>query len=223
MRVGRSSAAASGSPSPGGAASERQLHVLEEHAPHQRVAVRMEARRGEPEQPIARRGSRARRRGGSSRRRRRRTRPDRTRRRRRSPAAPRSRRRAARSPPPGSRRRCRRSPARRRRPPACPTRSSRGRTAARRRRRTRSFTFIATRSMPDGVVPAGQERQLQLGAHAVGARHQQRLACSAAGSAHRPAKPPRSVITSGRSVRRTCGLMRSTSVSPASMSTPASR
>ena len=42
----------------------------------------------------------------------------------------------------------------------------------------------------DRVVAPGQERELQLGADAVGARHQQRLAV-ARGMAHRPAKPPR--------------------------------
>ena len=222
MRVGRSSAARERLVQPGRRRVQRQLHVLEEHAPHQRVAVGVEPRRRQPEQPIAGADGARRRRGGSSRRRRRRTRPGRIRRRRRSPAARRSRRRSARSRPPGSRRRCRRSPARRRRRPACPRRSSRGTAAARRRRRP-VVDVHRDQVDADRVVPAGQERQLQLGADAVGARHQQRLACSGSGSAHRPAKPPRSVITSGRSVRRTCGLMRSTSASPASMSTPAPR
>src|SRR3954466_13376450 len=41
--------------------------------------------------------------------------------------------------------------------------------------------------------------------------------------AHSPAKPPRPPSTSRRMVRLTCGLIRSTRLSPASMSTPASR
>src|SRR5690606_15940651 len=44
-----------------------------------------------------------------------------------------------------------------------------------------------------------------------------------AGSAHRPAKPPTSATTSGMRVLFASGLMRSTSSSPESMSTPASR
>src|SRR6478672_1688657 len=41
--------------------------------------------------------------------------------------------------------------------------------------------------------------------------------------ANSPPNPPSPPITSGRMVRAACGLMRSTSSSPASMSTPASR
>ncbi len=43
------------------------------------------------------------------------------------------------------------------------------------------------------------------------------------GTAHSPAKPPTSARTSGMRVIFANGLMRSTSSSPASMSTPASR
>ena len=46
---------------------------------------------------------------------------------------------------------------------------------------------------------------------------------SAAASSTSAPKPPMPASTSGRCVRRTSGLMRSTSSSPASMSTPASR
>jgi hypothetical protein len=63
------------------------------------------------------------------------------------------------------------------------------------------------------------ERELELGADAVGARDQDRLA----EFFRDPAQRAEAADASGRSVRRACGLIASTSASPASMSTPASR
>ena len=110
-----------------------------------------------------------------------------------------------------------------RRRPACPRRSSPGTAAARRPTppcRSRSWR-------PDRCPPCRacrlSEGQLQLGAHAVGAGHQHRILVALGQARTGRRSRPGSVNTSGRKVRLTCGLMRSTSSSPASMSTPASR
>ena len=74
----------------------------------------------------------------------------------------------------------------------------------------------------DRVVAVERERELELGAHAVGAGDEHRLPVALRSSTSAP-KPPMPASTSGRIVRFANGLMRSTSASPASMSTPASR
>ena len=76
---------------------------------------------------------------------------------------------------------------------------------------------------PDGVVPAGQERDPQLGPDAVRRRHEYGLAVRAGERGRSPAKAPMSPSTSGRYVARAHGASRRTASSPASMSTPAAR
>ena len=75
----------------------------------------------------------------------------------------------------------------------------------------------------DGVVAVERERELELGAHAVGAGRPAPVRDSACAISNSAPKPPMPASTSGRIVRLANGLMRSTSASPASMSTPASR
>jgi hypothetical protein len=74
----------------------------------------------------------------------------------------------------------------------------------------------------DAVVPVQLLRQLQLGADAVGAGHQHRLAVLARQVEQR-AESAQSAHHLGAVVRAPAVLMRSTSSLPASMSTPASR
>ena len=73
----------------------------------------------------------------------------------------------------------------------------------------------------DGVVDAGHEGDAQLGADAVGARHEHRIAAARAPSRNRPPNDPRSDRTPGVKVPRASRLMRRTTSLPASMSTPA--
>ena len=75
----------------------------------------------------------------------------------------------------------------------------------------------------DAVVAAGVDGEAQLGAHAIRAGHQHRFAV-----ALRQADQRAKAADPGKHLRAhacgvTMGLMRSTSASPASMSTPASR
>ena len=106
---------------------------------------------------------------------------------------------------------------------ACRTRNSRERTAARRPARGRRSTLIATRSMPTVSWRVEGERELELGADAVGARDQHRLLVLLRDLAQRAEaadarRALRAAACAGQS-----GLIASTSASPASMSTPASR
>ena len=76
----------------------------------------------------------------------------------------------------------------------------------------------------DGVVAAGLDGELELGADAVGAGDQHRVLVAARLEVEQGAE----AADAGRAPRRAwssrrAGLMRSTSASPASMSTPASR
>ena len=183
---------------PAGARRARSFVCVEEHPPRQRVAVGVEARRGQPEHRRRRWMSRPSTQRAAARRRRRRSRPGRTRPRRRSPGS------SAVSPPSSAQPACRQPSAmpgdhaaRRRRRPACRRRSSRGRTAARRRRQA-VVDAHGDQVDADRVVPPGQEGQLELGADAVGARHQQRLAVAAwAARTGRRSRPDRR-CTSGR-------------------------
>ena len=73
----------------------------------------------------------------------------------------------------------------------------------------------------DRVVPAGHERDLQLRADAVRARHEHRLAeARRRSSLKRPPNDPISDSTPGVNVARASDLMRRTVSLPASMSTP---
>jgi hypothetical protein len=85
-----------------------------------------------------------------------------------------------------------------------------------------SLTLIATRSWPTVSWRFELEGQLELGADAVGAGHQHRLAEFLRHFEQR-AEAADAGQHLGRMVRFASGLMRSTSASPASISTPASR
>ena len=71
-----------------------------------------------------------------------------------------------------------------------------------------------------GVVDAGHEGHSQLGADAVGARHQHRIRMAADESENRPPNDPISESTPGVKVRFASERMRRTTSLPASMSTP---
>ncbi len=85
-----------------------------------------------------------------------------------------------------------------------------------------SLTLIATRSMPTESWRPSVNASLSfvptpsVPATSTGSRKRLPISTSAP-------KPPMPASTSGRIVRLANGLMRSTSASPASMSTPASR
>ena len=71
-------------------------------------------------------------------------------------------------------------------------------------------------------MTAGRERDLELGAHAVGAGDQARV-FEPRGAREQPAEAADARQHLGAQRARANGLIRSTSASPASMSTPASR
>ena len=71
-------------------------------------------------------------------------------------------------------------------------------------------------------MTAANNGDLQLGADAVGSGDQDRIAKPRLLEVEQSSKPPMSSTTPARLVDRASGLMASTSVSPASMSTPAS-
>ena len=87
---------------------------------------------------------------------------------------------------------------------------------------TTSFALMATRSIPTVSCLPAMNASLSLvptpsvPATSTGSRY-------FFGISKSPAKPPMPASTSGRIVRRACGLMRSTSASPSSMSTPEPR
>ena len=72
----------------------------------------------------------------------------------------------------------------------------------------------------DGVVDAGHERDAQLRADAVGARHQHRVGDGRAAKPEQAAEGPDSESTPGVNVPRASERMRRTTSLPASMSTP---
>ncbi len=86
-----------------------------------------------------------------------------------------------------------------------------------------SFTHMATRSIPTVSNFPGHRGHLDLGAGAVGSGDKDGFAVfPREGNRKKPAKPPIPPMTSFRFVVRTIGLIRETSRSPSSMSTPAS-
>ncbi len=74
----------------------------------------------------------------------------------------------------------------------------------------------------DGLVPAGLDRDLDLGADAVGGGDQHRVDKAGPLEVEQAAKAADLGVRAGRAVARTSGLISSTMRLPASMSTPAS-